>query len=402
MRDSLLPYKDQIEENLWALVQNEENNPAQRFQAAAALATYSTEDKRWQEVVPFVTQYLTSAVPSASVDDWIRLFNPARQNLTKPISAVHADRNRPARQREAAALALAQYWNDQPNELVNAVLIADEAPEFSRLTEALNPHASAVSEQLLDEMRARMPADLNKTNDQLSDENEQLRDAHWKRQALAAVALVHLGFAEDVWPLLEFTPNPSLRSFVVHYLGKLGTNHNTLAARLRLEEDVSIRRALIQCLGGLEVSQIPVSDRQRIAEHLKTLYENDPDSGVHSSASWALRKWREALPNLPIGEPALSEEQKQRMSALENQIKQIKAKIGNERVKRIAEWGLQISETYKDLPLTAEDAIKVHYSFDTLPDSENATTVKYEAAIQLHGDPKPRTTNGVFRGSSRK
>ncbi len=82
---------------------------------------------------------------------------------------------------------------------------------------------------------------------------------HWKRQSLAAVTLVQLGFGDDVWSLLEFTPNPSLRSYIIHHLGKLGTDHNTLAARLQMESDVSIRRALIQSLGGLDATLDPAS-----------------------------------------------------------------------------------------------------------------------------------------------
>ena len=150
-----------------------------------------------------------------------------------------------------------------------------------------------------------MPAELDKTNEQLSEADQWLRNAHWKQQSLAAVTLVQLGFEDEVWPLLEFTPDPSLRSFIIHYLGKLGTNSNTLAARLQLENDVRIRRALIQSLGGLDASLIPPADRSRIAEGLQTSYVNDSDSGIHSSASWTLRRWGVTLPELPVGEQPL-------------------------------------------------------------------------------------------------
>ena len=85
-----------------------------------------------------------------------------------------------------------------------------------------------------------LPAALDETNNQLSAEDQRLRDTHWKRQSMAAVTLVHLGFSDEVWPLLKFTSRPSLRSFIIYYLGKLGTNHNTLAARLQVESDVTI------------------------------------------------------------------------------------------------------------------------------------------------------------------
>ncbi|MDB4680156.1 MAG: hypothetical protein P8M30_00505 [Planctomycetaceae bacterium] len=60
-----------------------------------------------------------------------------------------------------------------------------------------------------------MPAELDKANENLRAEDQQLRDTHWQRQSLAAVTLVQLGFGDEVWSLLEFTPNPSLRSFII-------------------------------------------------------------------------------------------------------------------------------------------------------------------------------------------
>lgn len=79
------------------------------------------------------------SVPSVSVDDWIRFFDPASKHLTATFATIHASRDLPGRQRETAALALAQYWSDQPNQLVDAILIADEIAEFSPLFKALKP-----------------------------------------------------------------------------------------------------------------------------------------------------------------------------------------------------------------------------------------------------------------------
>ncbi|MCR9116435.1 MAG: hypothetical protein NXI22_05715 [bacterium] len=53
VRDELASHRDEVKEDLWGLVQNEEINSAQRFQAAAALATFSPENERWTEISPF-------------------------------------------------------------------------------------------------------------------------------------------------------------------------------------------------------------------------------------------------------------------------------------------------------------------------------------------------------------
>ena len=306
VRKALLPHKDKLTDAMWHVVQDESQDAARRFQTAAALAEYAPNDERWKSTAPFVAQHLTSVVSSAYLGSWRQLFQPASKPLTSPLTGIQADRSRSEKQREAAVFLLSDYLRDQPEQLVEIVLVADELAEFSQLMEALKPHSAAVRQRLLNETQAAMPVPLAKTNDQLSEGDQQLRDAHWKRQSLAAVTLVHLGYGDEVWSLLKFSPDPSLRSFIIHHLGNLGTNHNVLAARLELESEVSVRRALIQSLGGLDATRIPPADRSRITERLQTMYVNDPDPGIHGSASWTLRKWGTKLPELPVSEPNLA------------------------------------------------------------------------------------------------
>jgi formylglycine-generating enzyme required for sulfatase activity len=60
--------------------------------------------------------------------------------------------------------------------------------------------------------------------------SEQAKDNLAERQARAAVALVRLGRAERVWPLLRHSPDPRLRSFIVNWLKPLGPNAGAIAA----------------------------------------------------------------------------------------------------------------------------------------------------------------------------
>ena len=230
---------------LWQSVLDESQANSRRFQAAAALAEYAPDDEHWQQTAPFVAQHLTSAISSVYLAKWRQLFKPGSKALTGPLTGIHAERSRPEKQREAAAFVLSDYLGDQPLTLTDAILIADELAEHSPLLEALKPYAAAVKQPLLKEMQTDLPVHLARTNDQLSEDDKQLRDAHWKRQSLAAVALVHLGYRDEVWSLLKFSPDPSLRSLIIHHLGKLGTDHQTLATRLESETEVSIRRALL-------------------------------------------------------------------------------------------------------------------------------------------------------------
>ena len=62
--------------------------------------------------------------------------------------------------------------------------------------------------------------------------SESVKDRLAERQARAAVALVRLGQAEAVWPLLRHSPDPRLRSFLINWLSPLGADPRTLAAEL--------------------------------------------------------------------------------------------------------------------------------------------------------------------------
>lgn len=399
VRNALASYKSTLTDALCRVVKDDAHTDSQRFQAAAALAEYVPDDERWQQTAPFVAQHLTSAVSAVYLGQWRQIYQPGSTALTGPLIGIHADRGRSEKQREAAAFMLSGYLKEQPQQLVDVILVADEVAEYSPLIEALKPHAAAVKQSLLSKMQAAMPDHLAKTNHRLSEDDQQLRDAHWKRQSLAAITLVHLGYGDEMWSLLKFSPDPSLRSFIIHHFGNLGTNHNTLVARLEMESEVSIRRALIQSLGGLDSSRIPPADRSRIAQRLGILFENDPDPGIHGSASWTLRQWGVTLPKLPVGEPTLSEEQITRIEKLTGEIKDIRQRIvaaESELPVRQAAWERQLRKQPAALAASLSEGLVAHYSFDETEGNEAANAVQGQPGGLYAGPDQPEWVLGVM------
>jgi formylglycine-generating enzyme required for sulfatase activity/tetratricopeptide (TPR) repeat protein len=141
---------------------------------------------------------------------------------------------------------------------------------------------------------------------------EETRDRLAERQARAAVALVRLGQAEEVWPLLRHSADPRLRSFILNWLNPLGADPRTIASELdrlnslatrRLQPatlnmdailfhpEISMRRALILALGTYGTEGLSPGERESLAGKLLELYRTDPDSGIHGAAGWTLRKW---------------------------------------------------------------------------------------------------------------
>ncbi len=120
------------------------------------------------------------------------------------------------------------------------------------------------------------------------------RDTLAKRQAQAAVALLQLGRPEQVWPLLQHRPDPRLRTYLIHRLSPLGTDPQALVQRLEEEGEVSIRRALLLCLGEFGEDKLPAAARPPLVAKLLQLYREDPDPGIHGAAEWLLQQWGHA------------------------------------------------------------------------------------------------------------
>ncbi len=121
---------------------------------------------------------------------------------------------------------------------------------------------------------------------------EVAKDAHAKHQAQAAVALLQLGRVEQVWPLLQHSPDPRLRTYLIHRIHALGTNPQPVIERFDEEQEVSIRRALLLCLGEFGEDELAPGARPPLVARLVQVYRTDPDSGIHSAVEWLLRRWQ--------------------------------------------------------------------------------------------------------------
>jgi serine/threonine protein kinase/formylglycine-generating enzyme required for sulfatase activity/Flp pilus assembly protein TadD len=169
-----------------------------------------------------------------------------------------------------------------------------------------------------------------------------------ERQARAAVALLRLGQADEVWPLLRYSADPRVRSFIINWLQPHGADPHTLAEALdnsvlrgspdpaatrdrrspasaaladtagrtsvpdraasqarrpshgEFERTVlfdpaaSTRRAVILAVGTFGTNVLSPGDRESLISRLLTVYRDDPDAGVHGAASWTLHQWGEA------------------------------------------------------------------------------------------------------------
>lgn len=283
VRDALNPHRSDVTAVLWTTLGSKKEPATRRFNAACALATFDTDNtKQWKPVLPFVADQLVETLTRSPRDFAVVLqsLEPIRKRLAGPVAAIVRDTERGELQRETALNVVLEYAGDDARQLADVLAYAEQrqfGKTFDRLAtqkQAALPHLTAIlQESWTDE----------------TPETEKERIA--KRQANAAVALLKLGETTAVWPLLKHSPDPRTRSYIIHWAAPLGVDSQLFLKRFESETDTSIRRALLLTLGEFNETQLPVEQRQPLLNKLLSIYETDPDPGVHSCAEWLLRKW---------------------------------------------------------------------------------------------------------------
>jgi serine/threonine protein kinase/formylglycine-generating enzyme required for sulfatase activity len=86
------------------------------------------------------------------------------------------------------------------------------------------------------------------------------------------------------------------------FIGMFASWHGDIRGALdyaRTTQNADSRSGLCAALGTIDPATLSTADRQAVADVLSDLYSHAPDAATHSAAGWALRKWGEALPEIP-------------------------------------------------------------------------------------------------------
>ena len=287
IRQLLAGHKDALVAECWRVLDKPiQEDRRKALQAASALALYDPENPLWEKVNIDVANRLV--VENAYViAKWVDALHPVSKQLRDPLIDVFHDVKRGESERTQAASTLGEYLSEQPNELAGLLMDATEK-QFA----ALYPSVERRSEQtapLLEVELSTKPPSITEVIP--TDVDNKALNRFYKRQANAATALIRMGRAEKSWSLLKHSPDPSLRSYLLHRLGPLGVEPGLLIAKLDQKSDVSIRRALILSLGECEKGRLRSDDRIDWTTKLLNLYRNDPDPGIHGASEWLLRQW---------------------------------------------------------------------------------------------------------------
>jgi serine/threonine protein kinase/formylglycine-generating enzyme required for sulfatase activity len=283
IRDALFPHKHELVSELWTVVESpEKSEEAQRLRAAAALAKYDPDNEKWAKASVQVAHDLVRENPVYLLY-WSEAFRPVKAWFLSPLSEVFRDQ-RPERaaERSLATNLLADYAAGNPQSLAELLMDADEV-QFAVIYPKLREESRRALPLLAAEIDKKMPADLP-----CSDEK---RDKLAKRQASAAAALLKLNQPEKVWPLLKHSPDPRVRSYLIHCLSPLRADAKAIIHRFEEEPDLTIRRALLLSLGEFGEEALPLATRQPLIPKVQEMYCTASDPGLHAAAEWLLRQW---------------------------------------------------------------------------------------------------------------
>jgi formylglycine-generating enzyme required for sulfatase activity len=281
VRDIMRPHASYLVDGYWQIIGDESAGDARAFQAACALATFDSNNNKWQdeEFATELAAHIVAVLPSR-LKPWRDALRPVKANLTESLADIYRNDDEGEQKRFSATDTLAAWLGNDADGLFE-LLVDSNQMQFSPIFDKLTAHQERAIDLGHAEI-AKSPAE---------DDSEDNKETLAMRQANAAVMLMRMNAPDQVWQLLRHSPDLRVRSYIIHWLGPLGGDPNTIMARYEQETDVTIKRALLLCLGEFDESQLPENERKPLIDILLTVYRSDSDSGLHGAAEWLLRKW---------------------------------------------------------------------------------------------------------------
>jgi formylglycine-generating enzyme required for sulfatase activity len=241
---------------------------------------------------------LLNTADIAQVRGIVEELEPYRYWANARIEEANNEAAPESRQRLNTSLALLRLQPGQAEYLYGRLL--DEELDFGQLldykpivvrvildTTAKHPPHGDHRERILMRLGAEVSAPLPPNAE------EDVKEKVATRRAKAAVALLRMDQPEKVWPLLKHSPDPRLRSYLIHLLGPSGVDFNVICQQLKLQPDLTIRRALLLSLGDFSKEDIAADERDALDSDLRAWYTNDADPGLHGAVEWLLRQWNQ-------------------------------------------------------------------------------------------------------------
>ena len=274
----LQPFASQLASYYAEAVEDESLPVEQRFIATCFLVNLSPNDSLWSQasLSEFITEQILSVDPT-DLEPAKQLFAPKRELLIEPLMLAYGDETQSDIHRLFAKSCLLDYSQDSPEELFEALTLS--SPQyFLDFFAALSSFKERAIQLGLDNLITEIP---------ISESDEMVI----RRQANIGLMLIKLGKQDSVWPVLQASPNPSVRTHLIHWMPRQEVSPELLFSQYETDARSAVRHSLLLALGEYDASQLSRQVRDRYSQVLLSDYVTENDSGVHGAIDWLLRRW---------------------------------------------------------------------------------------------------------------
>lgn len=285
VREAVGPHRDLFLEECWKIVDEglvdgaNDDQKQKAFRSLLLLARLNPPESkdllaRWQQPGRFMSERALQWVPShpeqfsALVEGLKPVAKLVCEEFRKPEllgSRLENERSR------WAALFLKDLIEDPRQQ---TIIVTDCSPWLWRY---LPPTSDFISPGVLQEIVADPTAGLPENPEQAA-----------RRISTAAAILMATSPRFDRWDLLKRSPDPSIRSLLIHRIPLLGVPVQLIESQFQKESDPGILSALALSVGGYQDARTSIQETTR--QRVRQLYETDLDAGVHSACQWLMQK----------------------------------------------------------------------------------------------------------------
>ena len=288
--------KQQVIDHLWQKIPIEGKHLQDaRLHAAAALALLDPGNTtKWETAANVVAKDLVE-VPAVHLVFWHRLFKNIKEHLIAACGEIYRHPKTNETHRSHAIEIITEYAKDEEDTLIDFLLDA-EPGHFDGVYKAAEGFLKGESSPGADldcDLDVKKSSSQEKVCNFKKTNRNRVRyyhDRRWKRQANQLVTLALLGNYAPLLHHLKHCRIPSLRSYLIHRLAPSKIIHDDLLRFAKdTKLDISVRTALVLCLGEFELTQ----DQMRSISDgvLRELFMH-PDAGLRAATEWLVRKWK--------------------------------------------------------------------------------------------------------------
>lgn len=289
----LSQYQDEITDEFWNELHDEDNTEDRRFRAGIALSKFDATSAKWTDKDHrFLAEQLLSE-PINDQRNWLDFLEPISVKCIPVWKDLFT--STAAEVRLGAANIIAEVAKEDLG-LVGELLSIADATQYRILYPLIKDGSDSALLETLARTAGQMPSDELTSLDRIP---------FGKKRAGAGVTLARLGKYESALQTLKMDDDPEALTQFIHRCNPRGILPSQLVELLEAaisKSDASLgnvdrgsfdrmRYAILLALGDFELDEFDESGQVKLINKLSDWYRTDPSSAVHSATGWLLRRW---------------------------------------------------------------------------------------------------------------